>query len=31
MRHDDTMTADEAAQHHVPHDLKSFTDKYVKA
>ena len=42
MRHDDTMSADEAdalagrakttsAQHYVLHDLKSFTDKYVKA
>ena len=42
MRHEDTMTSDEAdalagrakttsAQHYVLHDLKSFTDKYIKA
>jgi len=42
MRFDNTMTADEAdalagrakttsAQHYVLHDLKSFTDKYIKS
>ena len=42
MRFDDTMNADEAdalagrakttsAQHYVLHDLKAFTDKYIKS